>query len=70
MTLNLTNTGSLIRWGATALGIQTKLFIYSPEDRFLLSTTFDLGSKTLQDMWEEHQKRLDQCDTLLPPWSD
>ena len=62
------NRASIIRWTATDLGIQMKVFIYDQFDRFVCAAEIEIGSKRLHEMAREHAVRLDQLDEVLPPW--
>jgi hypothetical protein len=62
------NRGSIIRWTATDLGIQIKIFVYDQADRFVCATELEIGSARLREMTKEHLGRLDQLDEVLPPW--
>lgn len=66
----LGNTASMIRWTATDLGVQIKWFVYTHGEKFVLATDSEVSLKTLREMVAEVEKRLEDVDTMLPPWND
>lgn len=64
------NKASIIRWTATDLGVQLKLFVYDDAERFLLPCHLEISGRMLASMLQDHQARLEAVDTMLPPWSE